>query len=425
MGAIFLALFRLPRLQAWWLAFIVAVAMAQSQPSGKPELDLTSLEADTNRLLELIPAEVGRSGGDFERQKVQWVLALSTGHYGKDPQGAKAAREVALRLIKNLAAPGDSLTVRAWEMSLWDHLPAQARTKLIGSPDDLDADSVGPLLPTTPVQNTIGGHDTEKVIVDLAAEFPNAKDVVLLLITNTAASVAARGTALIGSDAPQYLTTLQNWRRVGGTKDGASAVVNYLVTLPSGTAAAKLEVVLVVPQQFLGASFATSRSEARSPTVATPAPTTGGGALPLFLVIVAVVAGVALYLMRNSLFGGGASLQVQVANESFDLKGISRGQTICTLVGSGFQGETSGNLVRIQNAPNVEIARLRKNNGIEVGDLEMALVAVNDESNFSRNLSPKADQEYRLKFEGEVASPSGIKRLQTVEVLVTFKGGRG
>lgn len=248
-----------------------AGVMAQSVAlDGKPELQVDTITDDIPSLVQLIRDEVSQAGGQLDTQHVRWVFALSTGHYAEDPQGARAAREVALQILASLAAPEDSVTVRAWEMALWDHLPKDQQWVILSDPADIKPDSpkLAGLWPTTPIQDTRGGHDTEKVIVDLVAELGSSRDVIMILLTNDAASVTSKDRIkLLGTNAPTYLQTLEEWRRVEGDKNGATRQVKYVVATSGRTATARLEMVLVVPREFSAANFAEgkTREELRNP----------------------------------------------------------------------------------------------------------------------------------------------------------------
>jgi hypothetical protein len=81
----------------------------------------------------------------------------------------------------------------------------------------------------------------------------------MILITPTAASVAASGTKVWGQDHPEYQEILKDWHRVidpslSGASRGASIQVPYRVVKLSGvTVRRTLDVVLVVPHKFVGA----------------------------------------------------------------------------------------------------------------------------------------------------------------------------
>lgn len=409
---------------------------------GKPELDPQSIIDDSNKLIERIRQAVSESGGDLSTQRVQWVFALSTGHYGKDPQGARAAREVAQYLVRELAAPEDSVTVRAWEMTLWDHLSSDNRRKILDDPADLEPQALGRLWPTTPVKDSKGGHDTEKVIVDLVAELGNSRDAILVLITNTAASVAAKGTKLIGTNAADYLKTLEEWRRVEGDKDGATQKVNYLVAAAGKTTTSKLEVVVVLPRKFSAASFAGegTRDSVRvgSAVEETPVATqeadsvreepipdsSGGGAGWLVIVLVAVVVLVGGFF---ALRGGGGSLfkkanfTVVVGKDRYSLSGYANGDTICTVAGAGFQDAVSGGLTTIDNAPPVAMVRLvKERRGVRIVDGDFKFVSLDGDSAASNLIEATDGAEHSVQVEGEAPSKGGFSLTQQINLTIRF-----
>lgn len=398
---------------------------------GKPELDPQSIIDDSNELIERIRQEINESGGDLNTQQVQWVFALSTGHYGKDPQGARAAREVAQYLVRELASPKDSVTVRAWEMTLWDHLSSDNRRKILDDPADLEPQALGRLWPTTPVKDSKGGHDTERVIVDLVAELGKSQDAILILITNTAASVAAKGTKLIGTNASPYLKILEDWRRVEGDKDGATQRVKYLVVAAGKSTTSRLEVVVVLPKIFNAPNFPdggtrdslrmgsvpVQEGQAEKPPLAEEAAVSEEtsevafednkpSGFPIFFVALLLIGGIAFVVLR--LRGGGFSLAgtkylMSVEDYRFSLSEFSTGQTICTLVGGGYQGDVLGEKVVIKKAPSVEIARIvREKRGIKIDDGDLRFNALDNQGVISNNLEVGEDMEHEIGFEGEV-----------------------
>ena len=193
---------------------------AQAQGvKGKTELDRASLKPGIDRLLSSVNQAVTVAGGDLERQNAHWVLAFSTGHFKSDPLGAQAAREVASQFVARQAVSGDRVTARAWELQPWTFRDASGLTQPIGSDIQGDKSGVDRLWPTTPAVGSLGGHDTERAAVAFTREFANLPDTVLILLTNTAASVGASGSKLLGTNAPEYQDMLQKWMRVAGSQD--------------------------------------------------------------------------------------------------------------------------------------------------------------------------------------------------------------
>lgn len=420
-----------------------ALVMAQDDAlEGKPELQIDTITDDIPSLAQLIRDEVSRSGGQLDTQRVQWVFALSTGHYATDPQGARAAREVALQLLASLAAPEDSVTVRAWEMDLWDHLPPEQQRVVLTDPSDIQPGStpLARLWPTTPIQNTQGGHDTEKVIVNLTTELSSSRDAVLVLLTNDAPSVTSKDRIkLLGTNAPSYLQTLEEWRRVEGDKNGATRRVKYVVATSGRTATAYLEMVLVVPREFSGAAFSEgkTREELRNPpppveeAVEAPvetapvveeepaAPTNNTGLIVILVIGALIVLGVVLSRSKPLKF----TIQIEGGNP-ITLDKSNRGQEIGQLV-----GQKTGDLDKyfIPGLPPTFVAVLTYDAGgrkitVVDNDDEFALVTVGKVGGTAHKVDyldlSSGPAEYELIFEG-----SGKHAGKEVPVRITVSRG--
>ena len=239
--------------RATWLApFLLGVLMAlagsttvHAQPN-QDALLLESLDAGVNSLKTTLDREVKASGGDIEHQGIHLIIGFSTGNFEKDPLAASAARNVATNLVKQVCAGSDRLTSCAWERDVWDRKGQDSTLDKVGDPS-----SLWPL--TSNPRNTVGGHDTENAIVEITRDLGNAKNTIILLLTNTAASAGQPG---IGATSPQYRAALEHWRRVAAsTASGASLEIPYRVELANKSIQTRtIEAVIVLPKQFAGPS---------------------------------------------------------------------------------------------------------------------------------------------------------------------------
>ncbi len=237
-------------------------AEANAQPARQDRLDEASLTAAASNLWQTISQALSQVGGDLEHQHLHLVLAFSTGHFSKDPLAAQAAKQVAWHLVREHLIAGDRVSCFAWEMDLWDHLPqGQQYTVTLTDTSEDGKKFIQDLFPRTVQDGSRGGHDTEKAIVQIAQRLGDARDAVIVLLTNDAQSVAPRGMQTIGTDNPVYRQVLKDWKRLPQvTKSGASLVLPYKVLRANGvTLGRSLDVVLVVPNRFATPNGAVTR----------------------------------------------------------------------------------------------------------------------------------------------------------------------
>lgn len=235
------------------LLLVFAACALVTQTARQDKLDDASI-ADAARILEsAIRSAVSQAGGDLEKQHVHLVLAFSTGHFNKDPLGAQAARQIAWLVVKDLLVAGDRVSVFAWEMNLWDHLQGKDNSLVLSGSDEKSKQPVQDLFPNTVQDGSQGGHDTERAIVEITRRLGDARDAVIVLITNDAQSVAPKGLQTIGADNPEYQQVLQTWQRLPQVNErGASVELAFTVQRGSGDKLRRrLDAVIVVSQPFL------------------------------------------------------------------------------------------------------------------------------------------------------------------------------
>jgi hypothetical protein len=400
-------------------------AGAQEQP-GKAELVRSSLEPGVTRLVETVGEAVKGAGGDLERSNAHFVIAFSTGHYKADPLGAQAARELATRFVQRLTVPGDRVTARAWELQTWAHREPSSLTVQIGSDRAADQTRISALWPTTPALGSVGGHDTERAAAELTQEFSQDAGTVLVLLTNTAASVGASGEKLLGTNAPEYQQVLERWTRVGGTQDGATLNVPYVITRPSGDVQGQVQAVVFAPKTFaaapLGGGSRTALLAAKAPR-----PQTSGGvnAAPLLIGLLLLGVGFAAWrLLGRSGGGGGGSLRV--GDQQFVLP---RSGTFCVLAGPGYVAQDATPVVPVQGLPPERVAELSRV-GREVRvrgtheDVRLSSVGgrVVADNTAALPLRP-GEPDVALEFSGEVRGPGGVPRTITRTVNIAYTQG--
>lgn len=397
------------------VALLLGSAAAQDT-QGKPELVRDSLSPAVDQLIAQIQKGVQQSGGDLERQQAHWVMAFSTGHYKADPLGAQAAREVATQLVDRAAVQGDQVSARAWEMDVWEYRNPASLTFNIGQDAAGDREQVAALWPTTPEAGSLGGHDTERVAATLTGEF-NDPSTILVLLTNTAASVGASSSELLGTSAPEYQQVLQGWTRLQGTQDGATVNLPYTVKSPTGELQNQLQAVVFIPKTFTGASLAQPRSELlkAGPAAAQEAQKPANAGPVLGLLLGALVLG-ALAFFGRSLLRGGSRGSLDIEGTTFSLRDLRAGQPFAVIAGPGYVAENGRSPVLIPGFPPEAVAEISlKGKDLQIGSVHNALRldALNGQTLpgtvATVPLRP-SQPDHVLEFSGELPGPGGVPK---------------
>jgi hypothetical protein len=304
---------------------LLIMACHSQRELKQPQVDKESLGQEYPALAELIRQEIRNRGGNPDAQQVHWVFGFSTGHFAADPTAAEAARYLANKLVEELAKAGDSVSAYAWEMDVWDHLPGRPRTVSIQAKTPQFAKSVSELWPRTPRQDTTGGHDTEKAIVEITRELSGAQNAVIILITPTAASVAAANTKVLGQNDPDYQDVLSRWDRVQGpaAPSGAFKQIQYRVIKPSKEIVNRtMDVIIVIPKQFAGTPSVGTPTPKVSPPVSPSHPQTRYRSIPIAIfifIIIAIIFTITVILIRP--YFGRLLLQINDRNFSLNKSG--------------------------------------------------------------------------------------------------------
>jgi len=380
------------------LALVVACtamwAEANAQPARQDRLDETSLTVAASTLWQTISQAVSQAGGDVERQHLHLVLAFSTGHFSKDPLAAQAAKQVAWILVRDRLVAGDKVSCYAWEMDLWEHLPPrQQYTVTLTDTSEDGKKFIQDLFPRTVQDGSRGGHDTEKAVVQIAQRLGDARDAVMVLLTNDAQSVAPRGMQTIGTDNPVYQQVLKDWKRLPQvTKSGASLVLPYAIQKSIGGVQDRaLDVVIVLPQSprlttiVNGTRSSLLKLKPKSETEATQRRRTSPWWLiaALSLLFVTAAAVVAKRALRPSVFLTGNSTPVlQIGNEKVELTNVDDGQAVCLIAGDAYKSPQDEGVpvVRAVKGCDVVLAELRRRGkSIELLPRDAQLQQINDE----------------------------------------------
>lgn len=422
------------------LGLIVASA---PQQRVQPRLDRRSLNEAYPALVDAILNAVREGGGDVRTQYIHWVFGFSTGHFAADPTAAEAARYLASKIVADHAKVGDQVSSYAWEMELWDHLPKQPRTVTIQSKTPEYAQQVYNLWPQTPRKDTVGGHDTERAIVEIVQEIGDAQDAIIILFIPTAASIAAPGTKVLGQNHPEYQKVLTRWKRfidtgLSGASRGASMQVRYRVIKPFGeTVHRTLDVVLLVPHRFAGrpvASVADSQPgqlpeqqlgldgkpdapRDEKPNASPPRTGTVIGTILWGILIIAVAAAM-IFLIKKWIFL--SPLSVTINNEHLHVL-RSKNEGII-LTGSNTEYTPEGwHKVVLNGAPPKEFARIRRQGAGIVVSTENSNMRVDDMVRNEYFL--KAGDYAQLEFYGTEPAEIGLPP-QDWKVSVNIKVDR-
>lgn len=251
---------------------LLFTVLCGAQPGTHNMVDENSVAEAARVLRAQIFHAVTEAGGDLEHQHLHLVLAFSTGHFSTHPIAAQTARQLAWLLARDTLIAGDRVTCYAWEMSVWNHRSGEDKSVVVSDSRPEAKTRLQELFPLTAQSGSRGGHDTERAIVEITKQVGDATDVVIVLITNDAHSVAPKGTQTIGADNSEYLRTLQNWTRLSQTSPtGAWLRLSYNIINAQGQVREQwLDIVAVLPIQYKGKSITGNSRSVQLRTSSTP-----------------------------------------------------------------------------------------------------------------------------------------------------------
>ncbi|WP_034336407.1 hypothetical protein [Deinococcus misasensis] len=258
-------MYRDRRLISCLTLFLVVQAVAQNNTqttaqNNAIQLDQEVLQNSATSLYQQITQALQEGKADPEKQHLNVAFAFSTGHFPKDPTMAQAAREIANLLVREHLIEGDRISAYAWEMNVWSHPGADLNPYTLPASlkDDAAKQQVNRLWPLSAQPATTGGHDTEQAIVELAGQLQN-QDTVLVLLTNTAYSVASSDKKPIGTRDESYQQVLKGWKRMDS--NSASGASIQLPFQEQGGKTRTLDAVIVTPNAYQAAALTKSRTE--------------------------------------------------------------------------------------------------------------------------------------------------------------------
>jgi hypothetical protein len=412
---------------------------AQSVPSSAP-VDPAFVRQQADQLYNAIEQAVKAAGGDLETQHTHLVFAFSTGHFAKDPLMAEAARAVASDVAAAHLVNGDQLSGYAWEMKLWTHKGSSLNPLTVGPDRAAMRASFQDLWPRSPQAGSTGGHDTEAVISELTTQLNTEKDAVIVLLTNSAASVAGtRDQQILGENSPAYQAALTNWTRVRTSNTtGASVQLGVQPNRADRT----FDAVIVLPKAYSGQALNGSRSALVTEQVkAAQAPARSGLPWWVWVIGAAVLAVLALVLVRARnnrpavtetdgdsgrtviptarIPKGGARWALKIGDRSFKVDDVKPGETLCVLCGPGYPVGSGAERYVVLSAPELPPLKLltvtREKQGLKLTPESDATLGGDLPA-----LLPLRDAEYRARLSGRASRQNLPPRPYQAELTLTL-----
>ncbi|GEM46957.1 hypothetical protein [Deinococcus cellulosilyticus] len=348
---------------------ILGGAAAQEGQSEQPKLDQTVLEQSASILYQTLQEALQEVQGDPEQKHLNVAFAFSTGHFAQDPTMAQAAREIANLFVRDHMIEGDQISAYAWEMNVWSHPGAEFNPYTLPASlkDDAAKAQVNRLWPLSAQPDTAGGHDTEQTIVELSEQL-QGKNTVLVLLTNTAYSVASDSQKPIGTRSETYQKVLEGWKRL--SSNSASGASVQLPFQEQGGKRRTLDAVLVLPNDYQPAAL--DKGSRTEQLVAAQKAAKQPNLLWVYIVAGVLILGVLVFLLtrqRNPAPTGGstkaaraskAPLELEIGKSSFAIPGPKDPPLICQVrKDQGIPASDRVTLISEKNIP-ADLAQLER-----------------------------------------------------------------
>lgn len=247
------------------LSLLLGLGMVIAQTvEERGRVDESTAAQAADELYAVVREAIAAAGGDLERQTVHLAVGFSTGHFGTDPLQAEGTRLTARFLADRLLVPGDRVSIFAWELGIWEHTPQNTWGISVEDLSTSVVQQITDALPLSAAKNSSGGHDTELTIVQALDRLSSENNVVLVLLTNSVASVKGHGDqVLIGQNDPRFQDWLSRvYRAPAVNRAGASSVLTYRVELPDGRNVNRTaEAIVLVSNPFKGSQLANPRPD--------------------------------------------------------------------------------------------------------------------------------------------------------------------
>lgn len=297
---VFIFLMRAAAVAAAALPFSLTAAQT---PPATVKLDAQQVEQASDALYRSIAGAVTAAGGTPETTHLNLAIGFSTGHFASDPGMAEAARAIASALVNRHLVNGDVIHAYAWEMNVWPYQDAagQPFTVTSSAPGSTGKTDVNRLWPRSARPGSTGGHDTENAAVEISRNLDKPQETVIVLLTNTAYSVASATEKPIGESSSAYSPVAKTYTRVPAVNSSGASVALPFRELTSGRDR-HLDAVLFVPTSYqAGTLDGASRSTLLTTSTDRAPAASGRKPSPLLWVALGVIAAalVAWLLLRR------------------------------------------------------------------------------------------------------------------------------
>ncbi|WP_156103596.1 hypothetical protein [Deinococcus sp. YIM 77859] len=393
-------------------------------------IDPASAEHAADTLFQSVQAAVTQAGGDLERSRLQLAFGFSTGHFASDPGRAEAARAIATQLVTEHLAPGDEVRAYAWEMGVYPHASATLNPYRVPATNAARND-VNRLWPRSTRLGSGGGHDTERAAVEIAQDLPNTTNAVIVLLTNTAFSVASSTQKPIGEGDARYQALLKTFTRLPARNPSGASVPLAFVEATSGRERT-LDAVVFVPKTFQNVPLAGGTRAHLLRGTPPPSPSSPRPLWPLLIGVLAVVAlAAALWWVRRprtprapqsprmGRAAGKGAWQVTVGGRSFTTN-VPHGETVVNVCGRGYpaaQDSARDVVLDTSDLPGDRILTItRDGRGLSVRAENGATISNLPDG----NVLPLSTAEYRLRVTGRQSRPNLPPRPYAAEVKLAI-----
>lgn len=397
------------------------------------KLDPKRVQSSADGLYSAVEQAVSAAGGNLAEQHLNLAIGFSTGHFASNPGMAEAARAITTALVDAHLVQGDTVRAYAWEMNVWPHRGSTLNPFLVpgsapGSPGKSD---VNRLWPRSTQNGSQGGHDTERAAVEMAQTLAPADGSVMVLLTNTAYSIASKTQKPIGDSDPEFTALLTSFKRLPAQNSSGASVALPFTELTTGRERS-LDAVILVPTAYQAAPLDAPRGTLLAGAADAAPPGPSRPLWPWILVGLAALGGAAYFLLRprpGSPSGkvpsrkGGAALGLDVEGQPFVLATAPAKPLSIRLVRQGYAAADERTAVLGDSRLPTVLATLEQvKQGFEIKpEKNVKLTAINGQP-VTKLLVPLQAGSYRLDFKGTYQEKESLPPkpfLHTVRVRLT------
>lgn len=388
-----------------------SLAGAQTSDS-KIKFDPQSINAAADELYSAVLAAVTEEGGQPQTEQLSLALAFSTGHFASDPGMAQAARAISSALVDRHLVQGDTVRAYAWEMNVWPH-PGRDLNPFIVSesqPGSSAKADVNRLWPRSTQPDSKGGHDTEQTALTIGEELANASDTALILLTNTAYSVASSAQKPIGEGSEAYKAFAETYKRQPAIdSSGASVKLNFRELTTDRER--HIDAVIFVPTAYKAAAMTGADRDALLKAKTTESSPSPGMGWLWYLLALPIVGAVAYFIFRPKPPVGGGSpsqktpvkgaLAVDIEGTVVPLPAPNGSPLLARLVRSGSAPADRTVILPETRLPSVLATLELQKNSIEIKpERDVKLISINGKP-VSKSVVALQAGTYRLEFKGQ------------------------